>query len=213
MLGTLSGMPVKITSGNEIPYVKTVGSSVAAGGAVAGSIQTEIIISGLDLEVTPYFDAADASLVTKVKVSMSALVGFRELSAGPSAGKISQPEIQKLTFENVGRLNAGETVIMGGITYDQQTDNYQTLPGLENMEAGSKSQKNNRQAIYIVVRPTVVIFTADADKLNADIKNGVQSKPKLELENSLTTPVLELDSAADAKAEVAVLHAQKKATQ
>lgn len=166
-LGTLNGLPVKISSGNDIPYIKNIGSSTAAGGATAGSTSADIIKSGLKLEVTPNFDASDGSVVTQVKVDLSTLVGFRELSAGAQLGTLSQPEMQNLAFENVGRIKAGETIVLGGITYDQLTKNYTNLPGMEDQATGSKSEKTSRNSIYIVVRPTVVIFTPKANELNA----------------------------------------------
>jgi len=169
-MGTLSGMPVKISSGNEIPYVKSIGSSVGAGGAIAGNSNTEIVKSGLELQVTPNYDNKDYSVVTDLKVDMSALVGFRELSAGANLGSLSQPEMQRLAFETVGRLAAGDTLVVGGVTYDQLSNNYQTLPGLEASSLASTVQKVTRQSIYIVVRPTVVVFTPDADRLNEELR-------------------------------------------
>lgn len=169
VMGTVSGMPVRISSGNDIPYVKSIGSTTASGGSTSGSTQTEIIRSGLELEVIPNFDSADKAIVTTIKVNMSSLVGFRELSAGNNLGTLSQPEMQNLEFENVGKLQAGDTIVVGGITYDQLTNNYTSLPGMERMPIGSKAEKTNKNAIYIVVRPTVVIFSREADRLNAEM--------------------------------------------
>lgn len=166
LIGTLSGMPVMIKSGNDIPYVKSVGSATASGGATTGSTTTEIIQSGLKVEVTPNYEAEDGAVVTTVKVELSSLVGFRELSAGTNLGTLSQPEMQKLEFSNSGRITVGDTVVMGGITYDQLTNNYNNLPGAEKLPTGSKAEKVTRNAIYIVLRPTVVQF-ADVNRLVA----------------------------------------------
>jgi len=169
VLSTLSGLQVKISSGDDIPYVKSIGSATAAGGATTGSSQTDVIKSGLKLDVTPQFDSSDGSLVTQVKVDMSTLVGFRELSAGQNLGTMSQPQMKNLGFENFGRLMAGETIIVGGITYDQLSNNYTNFPGMEKMAMGSKAEKVTRNAIYIVIRPTVLIFTPKANEYNAKL--------------------------------------------
>lgn len=169
LLGTVSGLAVKINSGDDIPYTKSVGSATASGGATTGSAQTDIIKSGLKLEVTPNFDAQDGSVFTQVKVDMSTLVAMKELSAGLNLGTMSQPQMKRLEFENVGRLSAGDTVIVGGISYDTLSDNYTNFPGMEKLPTGSKSQSIKRSAIYIVVRPTVVIFTPKANELNAKL--------------------------------------------
>lgn len=168
-LGTVSGMPVRISSGNDIPYVKSIGSATASGGSTSGSTDTEIVRSGLEIKITPNFDSFDKSIVTTVNVNMSSLVGFRELSAGTNLGTLSQPEMQNLEFDNVGRLRAGETIIIGGITYDQLSDSYNNLPYLERVAVGSKTQKVEKNAIYIVIRPTVTVFSRHAEALNAEL--------------------------------------------
>lgn len=183
VLGTLSGVPVKISSGNDIPYVKSIGATTASGGATQGSSQTEIIKSGLKLEVTPYFDASDLTVMTDVKVDLSSLVGFRELSAGQNLGTLSQPEMQNLEFENSSRTLVGQTDVLGGITYDQISNNYTNLPGMEKAATGSKAEKTTRNAMYIVVRPTVVIFTPKAEELRmqaAAAAAQAQAVPALE---------------------------------
>ncbi len=175
VLGTVSGLPVKISSGNDIPYVKSVGAATTSGGSTSGSTETAVVNSGLKVEVTPNFDANDRSVTTKVNVDMSSLVGFRELKAGTQVGSLSQPEIQKLTFENVGRLAVGETLVVGGISYDQLSNNYTNLPGMESAPTGSKSDKVNRHSIYIVIRPTVVAFVPDAPKRQAEAEKRVDA--------------------------------------
>lgn len=163
-VNTLSGLPVKLASGNTIPYVKSVGAATTSGGSTTGSTETTTVNSGLSLQVTPFFSALDKAIVTAVKVELASLVAFRELKAGNTLGTISQPEMQNMTFDNVGRLAAGDTVVVGGMSYDQVSDNYSSLPGLEDSAAGSKSKKTTRNAFFIVIRPTVVMFSADAAK-------------------------------------------------
>lgn len=169
VMSTLSGLPVKIESGNEIPYVKSIGASTTSGGATSGSSQTEVVKSGLTIELVPNFDSIDRTVITSVNVKLATLVGFRELSAGTNLGTMSQPEMQNMSFENVGRLSAGDTLIIGGITYNQVSNNYSSFPGLEKAPVGSKATMVTRNAMYIVVRPTVVVFTPDADRLNAQL--------------------------------------------
>lgn len=179
IMGTLSGLGVKIGSGNEIPYVKSIGSTTASGGSTSGSSQTDIVKSGLKLEVTPNFESDDLSVVTTMKVDMSSLVGFRELSAGTNLGTMSQPEMQKLEFENVGRLQVGETLVVGGITYDQLNNSYTNLPGMEQYNTGSKSEKTNRYAVYIVIRPTVTLFELPPKPVKQVKEQAVEIKPVL----------------------------------
>lgn len=186
-MGTLNGLKVKIESGNDIPYVKKIGSATTSGGSTSGSSETDIVKSGLTVELTPYFDAEDKSVVSTMHVNMASLVGFRELPAGLNLGMMSLPEMQKLGFDNVGRLTVGETQVLGGITYDQLDNNYTNLPGLESAATGSKSEKTSRFAVYIVLRPTVTVF--ESEKL-APVPAAEQVQPVLPAAMPVPEPVI-----------------------
>lgn len=162
LISTLSGSPVKISSGSQIPYVSGVGAVAAVGGAVAGSVNTSTVNSGLKIDIVPRYDASEHLVVTNVKAKLSSLVRFRELSAGNAVGTISQPEIQELEFENISRMRPGEIIMLGGIAYDQVSENYTSLAGMEKSKVGSETLTTNRHAIFIVIRPSVTIFGQDA---------------------------------------------------
>ncbi len=158
LISTLSGSPLKISSGNQIPYVSGVGAVASAGGTVSGSVNTATVKSGLNIDITPRYDASENLVITNVKAKLSSLVRFRELSAGSSVGSISQPEIQELDFENISRMRPGEIIMLGGISYDQVSENYTSLSGMEKSKLGGESLTTNRHAIFIVIRPSVTIF-------------------------------------------------------
>ena len=161
LVSTLSGAPVKISSGTQIPYVSGVGAVAAAGGAVSGSVNTATVNSGLKIDIIPRYDASEHLVVTNVKAKLSSLVRFRELSAGNTVGTISQPEIQELEFENISRMRPGEIILLGGISYDQVSESYTSLAGLEKSKLGSEAVTTNRHAIFIVIRPSITIFGQD----------------------------------------------------
>ncbi len=169
VLGTVSGMPVKMESGDEIPYVKSIGAAGVYGSGLMGSSSTDVKKTGLKLSVLPNFDAADNSVMADIGVEMSTLVGYVQLNAGNTLGTQSQPQMRNLKFSNLGRLRVGGTLIVGGITYNQVSDTYNGLPGVEEVPIGSKSSKTEKSSVYIVVRPTVVIFSPDANRLNAEL--------------------------------------------
>lgn len=177
LISTLSGSPVKISSGSQIPYVSGVGAVTAAGGAVSGSINTSTVKSGLNIDIVPRYDAADHLVVTNIKAKLSSLVRFRELSAGNTVGTISQPEIQELEFENISRMRPGEIIMLGGIAYDQVSENYTSLSGLEKSKLGSETQTTNRHAIFIVIRPSVTIFAQDASGASRGAAQAQTQRP------------------------------------
>lgn len=130
---------------------------------MAGSVNTSTVNSGLKIDIVPRYDASEHLVVTNVKAKLSSLVRFRELSAGNAVGTISQPEIQELEFENISRMRPGQIIMLGGISYDQVSESYTSLTGLEKSKIGSEALTTNRHAIFIVIRPSITIFGADVE--------------------------------------------------
>lgn len=162
ILRTVSGNPVKIRSGESVPYVS--GVSVSAIGTqtgtagLLGSASVSTAESGLTLEVEPSYDA-EAQLVTmNVNLELSTILGFVELSAGAQVGKLSQPNIQKQSFNTVARLRAGDTVILGGLVFDHASDSRSGIAGLEEQPIASRGEKVQRSVLFIVIRPTVTVY-------------------------------------------------------
>ncbi|MDD2222839.1 MAG: DotD/TraH family lipoprotein [Pseudomonas sp.] len=170
LISTLSGAPVKISSGSQIPYVSSVGAVASQGGAVSGSVSTAVLDSGINIDINPHYDQKDNLVVTSVKARLSSLIRFRELNAGLTVGTISQPEVQKLEFENVSRLRPGEIIMLGGVTYDQLAEEYTSVTGAEDKPIGSKATATNRHAIFIVIRPSVTVFNQQKTELS--VKQG-----------------------------------------
>lgn len=85
-------------------------------------------------------------------------MGFVTLSAGAQVGSLTQPQIQQQSFNNIARVMAGETVVLGGLVYDSVSDSRETLAGLEKAPIGSRDAKVRKNALLIVVRPSITAF-------------------------------------------------------
>ncbi len=178
-LRTLSGRQVKIRSGDEIPYVKGIGigtlgsaGTAAANGTTGGSsnsntlgtAQTETVKTGLTVEMVPRFDS-DAELVTTdLKMELKSLVEFVKLDAGNQLGSLTQPRTQDQELSNIVRMRAGQTAVIGGIQYDQeQFDGNEPTFLRDKMRARSQSagyraQNVTRNALFIILQPTVTTY-------------------------------------------------------
>lgn len=163
ILRTLSGNPVKIRSGESVPYISGVslgalGNSTLSTNSIMGTTSVEKAETGLTLKIEPRYDYR-ANLVTlSVKIKLSSILRFIELSAGNQIGTLSQPDIQEQEFNNVARVRAGDTLILGGLVFDQTVDSRSTLAGLESVPIGSKDSKVVKSALIIVLRPTVTAY-------------------------------------------------------
>lgn len=175
---TLSGTEVKLRSGQQVPYVRGVQLSGAGygngygnqyGGGLGSSL-TDKVETGLTMEVTPYYDA-DAEVVTmEVDVKLKEILSFVELNAGNQIGTFTQPLTQDQELTDIVRIQAGRTVVIGGLQSDSETFTGVEPTALRNATAsraggsgvfGNRSQKVKRNALFIILRPAVTVFVPE----------------------------------------------------
>lgn len=160
LLKTVAGNKVEFKSLTQIPYVSEIGVTTTATtdstGSALGSSKTEKADDGITVEMTPTFDSAANSVTIDLKLSIKAVVAFNELSAGNQLGKLTQPTTAERSFTDTLRLRPGQTVVVGGLTYDSVSDNRGAPIFLTGSKFESQSLTVNRQSMFIVVRPTVM---------------------------------------------------------
>ncbi|MGU3402020.1 type II secretion system protein GspD [Methylobacterium brachiatum] len=175
---TLSGTEVKLRSGQQVPYVRGVqlsgagyGNGYGGGyGAGLGSSLTDKVDTGLTMEVTPYYDA-DAEVVTmEVGVKLKEILAFVDLNAGNQIGSFTQPLTQDQELTNLVRIQAGRTVVIGGLQKDSESYTGVEPTALRNVTAtraagsgvfGNRSQTVKRDALFIILRPAVTVFVPE----------------------------------------------------
>jgi len=162
-LRTLSGSPVILRSGESIPYVQNVGTTVSGGlsGSALGSSQTASIGTGLTLNVDPRYDSTSGIVTMDVGLKLVDLVEFVQLNAGAQLGTLTQPRTREQGINSILRLEAGQTAILGGIRRDLSSDN-RTGP-LDAFAIGSRNRSREVFWLFAIVRPVVTVYeTADA---------------------------------------------------
>lgn len=162
-LTTLSGLEVSIDAGDEIPYISDINLQVDADSlnSVSG-FETEVAETGFKATIAPHYENDDKMVTMFVDLDLKSLKGFRELSAGAN-GTVTHPEIQKQLINSIVKLKAGQTVLLGGLIVENFSDNRQSLSMLDWLPFGSQSMKNNQNAIFVLIRPTVTVFGGQND--------------------------------------------------
>ncbi len=175
---TLSGAQVTLRSGQEIPYVSGVGVNTLGGssgssssGALLGSAQTTTVKTGLTIKLTPFYDADTRIVTADLNILVNSLVRFVQLSAGNQVGTITQPQTQEQALNDIVRVLAGNTVVLGGLQVDNASyDNAEPVatrpegeataaaPGGATSVIGHRAQTVTKEALFVVVRPTVTVF-------------------------------------------------------
>lgn len=159
LMRTLSGKEVSLRSGQSVPYVSGVSNtSSGTSGNVSSSTETDTAQIGITLQLKPYFDSSSEMVTTEVSLELSSILSFLELSAGNEIGTITQPNTQEQSFTNVITIPAGESTIVGGITYESLSDNRTGISYFEKAKIANKNETINRSAVFILLRPTVTVF-------------------------------------------------------
>jgi len=163
MLRTVTGSEVELKSVTKIPYVSgvgigTLGTTNSVSGTL-GSANTDTANDGITLRMLPSYDAASHSVTIDMALTIEAVLAFNELRAGNQLGTLTQPTTAERAFNDVIRVRPGQTVVVGGIAYDQlQRDN--NVPLYLPDSAGHASLKVKRESMFIVIRPTVTVLGA-----------------------------------------------------
>lgn len=158
VLKTVSGKKVEFNSLIQVPYVSEIGNTSTANTQnTTASTKTEKADDGITVALTPTYDAASNVVSVDVEMSLKAVIAFNELSAGNQLGTLTQPTTANREINNTIRMRPGETVVLGGLTYNSVSDN---RAGPTFLQKGSRLESQSltvsRQTMYIVIRPSIV---------------------------------------------------------
>lgn len=160
-LKTISGKEVILDSYQEIPYVSDVRLSTTDTGVSNSGLDTDTARNGLTMNFLPHYDADSQLISIDVDIQLETLLGFMELSAGNQFGTITQPRTQRQAFNNTIRTPVGDSVILGGITYESISDNRATISPLDTIRTASENYNLTTNSLFIVIRPTVVLYRSN----------------------------------------------------
>lgn len=171
-LRTLSGTEVSLRSGQTIPYVSGIGVNAISGtstiGNLIGSAQTSTVKTGLTIKLTPLFDSGSGIVTIDLNVLVNSLLEFRQLQAGSQVGTLTQPVTQEQSLNDIVRVVAGNTVIIGGLQIDNASytgsepiflrEGGAAADVAQPSRAGNRAQDRKKEALFIIIRPTVTVF-------------------------------------------------------
>lgn len=171
-LATATGKEVVLKSLTQIPYVAEITNSATTNTTNTtntGSARTEKADDGIEVKMTPSFDAASQVVTINLSLALKSVIAFNELKAGNQVGTFTQPTTSERSFSDVVRVRPGSTVVIGGLTYDQVSDN-RGLPVFlqKGSQLESQSLKVTRQTMFVVIRPTVEVLGAVKVKSEGD---------------------------------------------
>jgi hypothetical protein len=169
ILRTIAGNTAKFKSVTQVPYVSQVGvttNSGSAGSSSLGSTSTSTANDGIEVALAPTYDASAGTVTVDFKLSLQAVLGFNNLSAGNQIGSLTQPTTADQTLLNTLRMRPGQTVVVGGLTYNSVSDSKNAPIALVGSNLEHQSLTVKRQTMFVVIRPTIVKFGVVEEKLS-----------------------------------------------
>lgn len=158
MLRGLTGNKAKFKSITNIPYVSKVNATTTGttSTSVTGSTETAKAEDGVTVEVLPNYNADTNVIAVDMSLSVKSVLGMIDLSAGNQIGKLTQPSEAAREMGSYFEVRPGQTVVVGGLTYDSVSNNKAAPIPLANTRAESQALTTKRQSMFIVIKPYVV---------------------------------------------------------
>lgn len=163
-LVVLNNKSASINSGTQIP-VTTTSINLGTGGTNTPIASTQYIQTGITLNVTP-------------RVNPGGLVFLeidQEDSTAGAAVDGGNPPISQSTIQTEIAVQSGETVLLGGLIKQTDSNGSSGLPGLSRLPIvgglfGSKNRSVNRQELLVLITPKVISGPQDTRAITDEYK-------------------------------------------
>jgi len=144
--------------GDEVPIVTQTATSVAEGNAPLVS-SIELRETGVILEVTPRINSS-GMVVLEVNQEVSSV-------RPTTTSGIDSPTIQKLQFTSTVAVRSENTIALGGLIREVNTDNESGIPGLNRLPFigpafSSSNRSSERSELVIFLTPRIISNDDDA---------------------------------------------------
>jgi general secretion pathway protein D len=175
-LMVLDNQTATINVGDEIPVpTRQSSSNVDPNAPTVNEIQFRN--TGVTLTVTPRVN--NSGLVTmEIRQEVSNAVAT-------TSSNIDAPTIQQRQIESTVAINSGQTIVLGGLIRNSETENEGGVPGLYKIPFigklfGSTTIEKRRTELVVLLTPRVVRNDVDAKKITDEFRRKLENLPYLE---------------------------------
>jgi general secretion pathway protein D len=174
-LMVLNNQEAKINVGQQVP-ISTGSTSTPLGGGVGGTLAVSNSIqykdTGVTLEVTPRVNA-NGMVIMEIKQIVSSVVNIP--TSGSTATQQQTPTIDKKEIESSVAVLDGETIALGGLIDEQNTENKNGIPWLYQLPLigplfGSTTYDKTKNELVILITPRVVKSKQDSRVISDEFK-------------------------------------------
>ncbi len=176
-LMVLNNQEAKINVGQQVP-ISTGSSSIPLSGGTgttgsfAQSNTIQYMDTGVTLEVTPRVNA-NGMVIMDIKQIVSSVVSIP--AVGATDTQKQSPTIDKKEIESSVAVLDGETIALGGLMDEQNTENKNGIPWLYELPLigplfGSTTYDKTKNELVVLITPRVVKSKLDSSKVTNEFK-------------------------------------------
>ena len=172
-LMVLDNQTATINVGDEIPVPSRQSTSNTTPNAPTVN-EIQFRNTGITLEVTPRVN--NSGLVT-MEIRQEVSNAIRTTSS-----TINAPTIQKRQIKSTVAINSGQTIVLGGLIRNSETENESGIPILQQTPVlgklfGNTTIKSRRTELIVLLTPRVVRNQDDAKKITDEFRKKLYSLP------------------------------------
>jgi general secretion pathway protein D len=182
-LMVLDNQTARINVGDEIPIpTRQSISNVDPSAPTVNEIQFRK--TGVTLTVTPRVNNSGL-VIMEIKQEVSNAVTT-------TTSSLDAPTIQLREIESVVAINSGETIVLGGLIQDSQTNNESGIPGLYKIPFigklfGQTTDDLRRTELLVLITPRVVRSRVEARGITEEFRRKLKGIPPLEIQTGQST--------------------------
>ena len=163
----------KIQVGDRVPTVSQTQALATATTTTTGVISSvQYLDTGIMLSVTPHINAG--GLVT-MEISQEVSNAAKTVSSG-----IDSPTISKRSAQSTVTVQAGETMVLGGLISDKKSDATSGLPYLSEIPVlgalfGAQNIKGDRTELVMLITPKLVANSQQAREITDEFRKKMSN--------------------------------------
>lgn len=160
----------KIQVGDRVPTVsqtQALATAIATTGTTGVISSVQYLDTGIMLSVTPHINAG--GLVT-MEISQEVSNASKTVTSG-----IDSPTISKRSAQSTVTVQAGETMVLGGLISDKKSDASSGLPYLSEIPVlgalfGAQNKKDDRTELVMLITPKLVANSQQAREITSEFR-------------------------------------------
>ena len=159
----MNGQPALITVGRNVTYIDSIESTTEGVGAdsrINYTVNTERILSGVGMALTPVIRDDDTIIMTLVPVTsvLEEPIEYKQVGLG----EVGLPIINIREMSSMVKVQDGEMLVIGGlISTVESTEGENLFPGLANVPVlkyltGFETKVMQKRELIILLRPRII---------------------------------------------------------